>query len=151
MTIIDPVALSSATWPVARRMRWLREEAGLDQATMAARFHISRATVSGWENGATEPRFSQMVQWAHMTGGDIEWLAAGVNDEAPAEAGAGVVRSKGLEPPTFWLGGTSPLTLSGLSNALDLILWDAELEEAWERALREWEERIGLRDSEADR
>lgn len=75
--------------PLGRRIRAARALVGLDQADLAERLGVHRNSVSSWETGTTEPRVSEFVAIAALTGQSLEWLAEGV------------VRPKGLEPPTF--------------------------------------------------
>ncbi|WP_295012671.1 helix-turn-helix transcriptional regulator [uncultured Microbacterium sp.] len=90
------------TWTTAERYRRARLLAGMEQAELATALGVARATVSAWETGRTEPSMSNFVRIARLTGQPLDWFAAGVNDESPAEAGlSDVVRLEGLEPPTF--------------------------------------------------
>ncbi|WP_071644850.1 helix-turn-helix domain-containing protein [Microbacterium sp. AR7-10] len=91
------------TWTIADRIRRARLLAGVDQDDVAAACGVARPTVSAWETGRTEPKFSSLVRLARLTGQPLEWFAAGVNAEtAPAVAGAvSDARPEGLEPPTF--------------------------------------------------
>src|SRR5690242_8030414 len=95
MTLINDTALS-----LPKRLRAARLLADMEQADIAKALGVARQTVSAWESGRTEPSASLFVRWAHVTGQPLEWLAEGVHDKAPAEAGADV-RHEGFEPPTF--------------------------------------------------
>gem|GEM_PF-6779467 len=77
--------------------------AGLEQAEVAKLCGLSRNTISAWENGRNEPSASGLIRIARITGQSLDWFAEGVNDVAPAEAGATnwEVRHEGFEPPTF--------------------------------------------------
>jgi transcriptional regulator with XRE-family HTH domain len=98
--------IENPAWTLVDRLKYARLLAGLEQAEIAARLGVARTTVSAWETGRTEPSATNFVRWAHVTGQPLEWLAEGVNDETPAEAGAAStvstsVRPEGFEPPTF--------------------------------------------------
>lgn len=101
MTIMD-----NPTWTLTDRLRKSRLLAGLEQAEIAELVGVSRNSVSNYENGKTELTATTFVRWAHATGVTLDWLAEGVNDKTPAEAGAvstvsTSVRPEGFEPPTF--------------------------------------------------
>ena len=79
----------------------------LDQQHIADMLGVARTTVSTWERGETEPSASNFVRWAQITGQPLAWLAEGI------------VRPKGLEPPTFWMGvGRLILAMAISSEAL---------------------------------
>ena len=89
-------------------LAFYRKRSGIEQVEMAAQFGVNRATVSGWENGRTEPKFSQVVAWARITGQPIDALVEAVNAETASTEVNAVsslsqhsVRHKGLEPLTF--------------------------------------------------
>lgn len=67
-------------WTVADRLRKAREEAGLDQAELASRAGLSRATVSNAERGVGIPQRATMLVWAMATGVDPDWLMQGVDE-----------------------------------------------------------------------
>ena len=88
------------------RLRKAREVTGLDQGQFAEVAGISRQTVSNYESGAREPRGLYLRAWAEASGVNLLWLETGEapSDDDSDEASGTDVRSKGLEPPTFWLG-----------------------------------------------
>lgn len=99
------------TWTIADRIKRARLLAGLDQDDVAEACGVARPTVSAWETGKTEPKFSSLVRVARLTGQPLEWFAAAVNAETASTEVEAVsslsqhsVRPKGLEPLTFWLG-----------------------------------------------
>ena len=67
-------------WTVSDRLRKARETAGLDQAQLAERAGLSRATVSNAERGVGIPQRATLLVWAMATGVDPEWLMAGVEE-----------------------------------------------------------------------
>ena len=72
-------------WTVADRARKAREFAGMEQAELAARMGVSRATISNLERGlVSRPRRIVLNAWAMATGVDRNWLETG---QAPAEPG----------------------------------------------------------------
>ncbi|WP_425553317.1 helix-turn-helix domain-containing protein [Gryllotalpicola koreensis] len=73
MTLLDNVTKS-----LPARLKAARTLAGLDQTHMAQLLNVRIATISSWENGHTEPSFSQVVRWVNETGADLEWISAGV-------------------------------------------------------------------------
>ena len=84
--------LNDTGMALSSRLRTTRLLAHLDQQQIADKLGVARTTVSTWERGETEPSATNFVLWALITGQPLEWLAEGV------------VRPKGLEPLTFWLG-----------------------------------------------
>lgn len=84
MTILDV-----KTWTLAERLKRARLVAGLEQAELSELIGASRASISNYENGRTEPTASTFVLWAEATGASLEWLAQGV------------VRPEGFEPPAY--------------------------------------------------
>lgn len=63
---------------LAKRLRASRLLADMEQSDIAAAIGVSRQTVSGWEQGRTEPSATYFVRWASVTGQSLEWLAEGV-------------------------------------------------------------------------
>ncbi len=63
---------------LAKRLRAARLLADMEQADIATAIGVSRSTVSGWEQGRTEPGASYFVRWAAVTGQSLDWLAEGV-------------------------------------------------------------------------
>lgn len=74
-------------WTTGDRLRKAREEAGLDQATLAEVLGISRTTVSNHEVGIGKRGTNRMMirAWAAATGVDPDWIETG--------------RPPGQEPP----------------------------------------------------
>lgn len=106
------------TITLAHRLRIAREYAGLEQTELAERAEIGRTTVVNYEQGYRTPRRIYLRAIAEATGVSLHWLETG---EAPDDAGASDdVRSKGLEPPTFWLvAGRLILALAACQVILD--------------------------------
>ena len=63
----------------------------MDQGDLAELVGVSRATMSSWEHGHTEPNATQFVRIARATGVSTEWLGECVED---------LVHPLGLEPRT---------------------------------------------------
>ncbi len=108
--------IENPAWTLLDRLKYARLLAGMEQAEIAARLGVARTTVSAWETGRTEPSATNFVRWAHVTGQPLEWLAEGINDKTPAEAGvvssvSTRVRPEGFEPPTFWSVASAPSLL----------------------------------------
>ena len=62
------------------RLRKAREDAGLDQRTIAETLGVTSATISHWETGVNQPRdlFALVEKWAEITRVDRNWLLTGV-------------------------------------------------------------------------
>lgn len=59
------------------RIKELRESAGLFQSDLAERLNVSRACVSSWECGRTEPSVSQIISIAKIFNVSINYLVTG--------------------------------------------------------------------------
>lgn len=57
------------------RMRLARLQAGLEQAELAERVGVARATAGSWERDRTEPSVTAAKRWALATGVSFGWLA----------------------------------------------------------------------------
>lgn len=90
------------------RLRKAREQAGVGVDEFASEIGVSRNTVTNYEKDHVKPRKIVMKAWALRTGVPIFWLETGIAP-TPSPSGDEIgaspdnVRSKGLEPPTFWL------------------------------------------------
>jgi transcriptional regulator with XRE-family HTH domain len=60
--------MSTTTAIFGRRLRILRERAGLSQTQLAARCNFEQSHISRWERGGAEPRFESLVQLADALG-----------------------------------------------------------------------------------
>lgn len=69
-----PVAALAPVWTLGDKLAKARRFAGLEQADMAMALNVSRALVSKFERDQSEPRISQLRQWAKVTGVSEEWL-----------------------------------------------------------------------------
>jgi transcriptional regulator with XRE-family HTH domain len=49
----------------------------MEQLELAESIGLSRATVSGYERGATLPKRPVLVAWAMVTGVSLEWIEGG--------------------------------------------------------------------------
>lgn len=65
-------------WTFGDRLRKAREDAGIDQETMAAHFGVSSGTISNWERSGTIPRklghIGVAQKWEEVTGVPADWL-----------------------------------------------------------------------------
>lgn len=71
------------TWTVADRCRKARESAGYEQAQLADLIGVSRATISNYEGGRTQPRKIVLNAWAMATGVPVAWLRDGTVTDGP--------------------------------------------------------------------
>jgi transcriptional regulator with XRE-family HTH domain len=53
---------------IARNIRLIRELRNYDQRYVAAALHVSRSTLSTWENGLTEIRIENLIRLAEIFG-----------------------------------------------------------------------------------
>lgn len=53
------------------RLRTVRLEAGKTQDQVAKYLHVTRQTISSWENGRTQPNFTMLQQLAEAIGVDV--------------------------------------------------------------------------------
>jgi len=70
-------------WTLCDRLVKSRKVAGLTGIEMADRLGITRQTVTNWEAGHTNPRRTDLIVWAQITGAPLEWLIEG--DERPLD------------------------------------------------------------------
>ncbi|MGO2656048.1 MAG: helix-turn-helix transcriptional regulator, partial [Pseudoclavibacter sp.] len=68
------------------RLRDSREWRGLEQVDVAKELGVSRATVSNYERGVTNPSKLVVNAWAVVCNVDVEWLNTGI---APTDDGRG--------------------------------------------------------------
>lgn len=61
-------------WTLADHLRKAREFAGLQQAELALRIGISRASIVNYESGHTRPAPPVLFAWAWGTGVSYHWL-----------------------------------------------------------------------------
>ncbi len=83
---ISPVEMADLEFDLADRMRKSLRVSGISSAEMADILEVSRNTVSGWLNGAREPKRLYLRIWAVRTGVPLKWLETG---EAPSPEGNG--------------------------------------------------------------
>lgn len=81
-------------WTLADRLLKARVFARLEQNELAAKLGISRASVSNYERGNTEPNRPVLYMYSVVTGVDLAWLIGDPVAEAASNAG-----SKGLPRP----------------------------------------------------
>ena len=66
------------------RISQAREAQGMSTSQLARRLGVKTATLTGWENGSTEPRASRLQMLAGMLNVAPTWLLVG-QGEAPQE------------------------------------------------------------------
>lgn len=59
---------------VSMRMKKVREESGLTQKEVADKLKLKKTTLSGWENGRSEPPMETLVQLANLYGVSLDYL-----------------------------------------------------------------------------
>ena len=57
----------------------LRNEAQINQKTLASQFRVTQATISSWENGRTAPSFEQLIQIADYLDVSVDYLIGRTN------------------------------------------------------------------------
>ena len=62
---------------IGRRIRELREAAGLTQAALAVKLKVRQGTLSGWERGGVDHRLESLVAMAKALGVDLNDLIGG--------------------------------------------------------------------------
>ena len=81
-----------------KRLRLLRESAGLAQGDVAEKLEVSRPAVSSWESGKVRPRLNKLQQLADLFGVTVSDL---MGEDAPAIVGSSSTLQKvaGGGPP----------------------------------------------------
>ncbi|AXH46031.1 immunity repressor [Gordonia phage Phlop] len=82
------------------RLRIAREEAGLEQQSLAERMGVSRNTVSAAEKGKNAPRKVVLNAWALATGFDVKWLETGIAPQPGPEGDDGCARRDSNPKPS---------------------------------------------------
>lgn len=59
---------------VSRRLKKAREESGLTQKQVADKLELKKTTLSGYENGKSEPSMETLVQLANLYGVSLDYL-----------------------------------------------------------------------------
>ena len=62
---------------LGERMEKALRSSGLNQADMAHTYGVSRATISNWLHGRTNPSTATVRVWAILTSVPLEWLETG--------------------------------------------------------------------------
>lgn len=63
-----------ATLFLNRKLIELREEAGITQEELANRINVGRSTISGYENGTTQPSYAVLILLADYFGVNLDYL-----------------------------------------------------------------------------
>lgn len=107
---------------VGRHIRKLRARFGLSQEDLAARVHVSRQTISSWENAKTYPDLQSLVLLAKLFGvtvgslieGDVETMTTTVDSDIRTMSHMSLVMTGFLALMVAALGWL----------ALQLVVWD---------------------------
>ncbi len=59
------------------RLAGARDAAGMNQAQLARRLGVKKATITAWENDLSEPRANRLSMMAGMLNVSIKWLLTG--------------------------------------------------------------------------
>lgn len=59
---------------VSRRLKKAREESGLTQKEVSDKLGLKKTTLSGYENGKSEPSMETLVQLANLYGVSLDYL-----------------------------------------------------------------------------
>lgn len=91
------------------RLRKAREAIGAGVDEFADAIGVSRNTITNYERDHVTPRKVVLNAWVLHTGVPMSWIKTGIAPSpSPSDDGNEAidqsVRSKGFEPPTFWLG-----------------------------------------------
>lgn len=57
-------------------MRQARKDSGLTQVELAARMNVGQTAVSAWENGDAYPTMDRFIEFARITGVNVDALMA---------------------------------------------------------------------------
>ena len=63
-----------ATLFLNQKLIELREEAGITQEELANRINVGRSTISGYENGTTQPSYAVLILLADYFGVNLDYL-----------------------------------------------------------------------------
>ena len=77
--------MSTATTIFGKRLRILRERAGLSQTELAFRCNLEQPHISRWERGGAEPRFESLVQLANALGVSLDEFREEKKSRNPAK------------------------------------------------------------------
>lgn len=75
--VVEPQAERVPEWTFGDRLRKAREDAHLDQATIAKMLGVSAGSVSNWEKGRGLPRGGEVKlaqRWSEATGVPVVWI-----------------------------------------------------------------------------
>ena len=90
---------------IAKNIKRLRGERGLTQELLAEQLHVTRQTVSSWENNRTQPDIDMLTALSAALDADVEELIYGkrrsVGLEAPADDRAAAKRLSGVVLAVF--------------------------------------------------
>lgn len=83
----------------SERIRQARRERKITQEALGKKIGVSKATVSQWESGTTEPNGKNLVNLAKELGTTVEWLLDGSTTEAhEANTAANAIMLGTLDP-----------------------------------------------------
>jgi len=91
-------------WHVGDFLRKARENAGLEQAQLAADLGISRNTVTNYERGKVKPRRAVVMAWAMRTGVPVWWLEGRENPhQGGPDGGVELLRLDSNQRPSGYM------------------------------------------------
>lgn len=70
---------------IQKKLIALREHAGISQNELAVQLHVTRQTVSRWENGAVTPPLDVLKALAKFYGVSLDWLCDEEVTELPQD------------------------------------------------------------------
>lgn len=76
---------STPEFEMRHRMSLALETAGVSVNEMAAHLELSRTTISNYLHGRTQPRRSDLIQWALKCGVAFDWMVGEDDEEAGEE------------------------------------------------------------------
>ena len=78
-------------WSLGWRLQRSMAHAGMTAGDISEALDISRRTVGRWINDEAAPKRAFLIQWAFVTGTNLEWLETG---NAPQPSGPGGVNEE---------------------------------------------------------
>lgn len=87
MSIAHEGALSRLAFDKSDRLSKALKLGKVSSNEMAAHLDVSRTTISNYINGRTEPKRSQIRDWALRTGVPMEWLETGAETPGAPDDG----------------------------------------------------------------
>lgn len=113
---------------VAKNLAFLRKEAGLTQAELAARINYSDKAVSKWERGEGIPDLVVLYQLSRMFGVSLEWFVGeGDKEKIPPPVSKSSGKNRGiitaLSVSLVWLVATMIFVIFGICASAIGLFW----------------------------